>query len=403
LRLSKEHRFSTNRCRLYNSHFDAYPGVEGMKKWIILIGIVAIILIGGYLSLSFYAVKFIRAKLQSLMGPGLTVAGIQIKPTCLSATKIVYEDPQSNRQIFQVEEMNIYPDLLSSLKGSLRIREWRVCQPSFFFSRSREEVFVGPWMGHEEESKEKEGFQEEKKREPIHIRIDRIRIEKGSFDFEDMKPERVSANIQLRDIDLEINDIQFPFVSSHSPIQFNSKLKGKMRDGKIHATGWIDMKTMDMAISLGAQEIDVKIFEPYYQKRISAEIESGYINMESNIAVENRMIDAPGHLELLDLHIQEGGGTVLWIPAKTLVSLLRDKGNRIKVEFHVKGNLDDPQFNLQETFLTRIAISLAEALGIPIKVVGKGVIKGTEKGAEGLIEGVKSLEELFKKKKEKRK
>jgi hypothetical protein len=65
--------------------------------------------------------------------------------------------------------------------------------------------------------------------------------------------------------------------------------------------------------------------------------------------------------------------------------------------------LDDPQFNLQETFLTRIAISLAEALGIPIKVVGTGVIKGTEKGAEGLIEGVKSLEELFKKKKEKRK
>jgi hypothetical protein len=43
-----------------------------------------------------------------------------------------------------------------------------------------------------------------------------------------------------------------------------------------------------------------------------------------------------------------------------------------------------------------------EALGIPIKVVGGDVIKGTEKGAEGLMEGVKSLEELFKRKKEER-
>jgi hypothetical protein len=256
-------------------------------------------------------------------------------------------------------------------------------------------------VGKEKEEKGKEISQEEKNGEPIHIRIDRIRIEKGSFDFEDMKPGEPPANIRLRDLDLEIGDIQFPFISSYSPVQFKGKMKGKAKDGKIHVKGWIDIKTMDMAISLEAQEIDVKIFEPYYHKRVSAEIENGYINMESKIAVEKRMIDAPGHLELTGLRIKEGSGTVLWIPAKTLVSLLRDKGNRIKVEFHVKGNLDNPQFNLQETFFTQIAISLAEALGIPIKVVGGDVIKGTEKGAEGLIEGMKFLEELFKKKKDK--
>jgi len=373
-----------------------------MKKWFILTGIIALIFIGGYFALSFYAVKFIKAKFQNVREPGLTVAEIKIKPTYLSAKGIEYRDPHSKRRIFQIEEMSIYPEIFSSLKGSLRIREWAIRQPSFFFSRSREGVFVDPWMGKEKEGKGKEISQAEKKEEPIHIRIDRIRIEKGSSDFEDMKPERTPANIQLRDLNLEIDDIQFPFVSSHSSIQFKGKIKGKAKDGKIHMKGWIDIKTMDMAISLEAQEIDVKIFEPYYQKRVSAEIESGYINMESKIAVEKRMIDAPGHLELVDLRIKEGGGTVLWIPAKTLVSLLRDKGNRIKVEFHVKGNMDNPQFNLQETFFTRIAISLAEALGIPIKVVGGDVVKDTGKGAEGLMEGVKSLEELFKRKKEER-
>jgi hypothetical protein len=62
--------------------------------------------------------------------------------------------------------------------------------------------------------------------------------------------------------------------------------------------------------------------------------------------------------------------------------------------------MDDPQFSLQEAFLTRIAVSMAETLGIPITVVGETILGGTGKGAEGLIEGLKSIEKLFKRKKE---
>ena len=93
---------------------------------------------------------------------------------------------------------------------------------------------------------------------------------------------------------------------------------------------------------------------------------------------------------------------VLWIPAETLVSLLEKKGHQIKVKFHVKGNMENPQFNLQETFLTQVAISLAQALGIPIKVVGEEVLQGMLKGEKGLVEELQSIEELFKKKKEKK-
>jgi hypothetical protein len=181
------------------------------------------------------------------------------------------------------------------------------------------------------------------------------------------------------------------------------KIKGRKKEGHIYTKGWIDLKTTDMEISFDVKEIEVKTFEPYYRKRVSAEIEAGYIDMDAKIAVKKKTIDAPGHLELADLRIKEGSGTVLWIPAKTLVSLLRDKGNRIQVAFHMKGNMDDPQFSLQEAFLTRVAVSLAETLGIPIKVVGETILKGTGKGAEELVEGLKSIEKLFKKKKEKKK
>jgi hypothetical protein len=95
-------------------------------------------------------------------------------------------------------------------------------------------------------------------------------------------------------------------------------------------------------------------------------------------------------------------GTFFYIPAKTMVSLLKDRKNQIHVRFHVKGNMDDPQFNLRENFVTRVALSVAETLGLPIKVVGGEVLGGTVKGAKGLVEAVQSVEDLFKPKKEKK-
>jgi hypothetical protein len=373
-----------------------------MKKWLILIGVIAIFLIGGYFVLSFYAVKFIQTQLQKMVGPGFTISEIKVNPSYLSAKGIRYEDPLSNQRIFQIVEMRIYPDLPSFLKGTMRIREWKVLQPSFFFYRSREGSFIGPWTTLEEKEKDKEISDDRgrKGKEPILIKIDLIRIQRGSIDFQDRKMGEPPAQIRLRNLDLNIRNVQYPIISTHSSVELKGKVEGKTKEGDIYTKGWIDLNTTDMEISFKVQEIEVKTFEPYYRKRVSAEIETGYIDMDTKITVKKKTIDAPGQLKLIDLRIKEGGGTVLWIPAKTLVSLLRDKGNRIQVAFHVKGSMDDPQFSLQEAFLTRVALSLAETLGIPIKVVGETIVRGTGKGAEGLIEGLKSIEKLFKRKKE---
>jgi uncharacterized protein (DUF39 family) len=81
---------------------------------------------------------------------------------------------------------------------------------------------------------------------------------------------------------------------------------------------------------------------------------------------------------------------------------LEKKGHQIKVQFHVKGDTENPQFNLQEAFLTQVAISLAQGLGIPIKVIGGKALQSTSKGEKGFVEGLQSIDQLFRKKKEKK-
>src|SRR4030066_287550 len=316
-----------------------------MKQWVILVGILFILVIGGYFLLSSYAVEFIQPRLQKGMGPGFILAEMKPKTTYLSVRGIQYEDPDSKQRFFEIEEVRIYPSLLSLLKKSLRIKEITIVQPSFFYYRSREGVIVGPWVTMKKE-KDREGVSEEVKK-------------KGN--------EETSG-------------------------------KGMNQEGRIDMEGWIDLKTMDLETSLKIREIEVEIFKPYYRKKVSVKIDSGTMDMESQIVLKEKRIDAPGELDFINLHIKQGGGTVFWIPAETLASLLEKKRNQVKVPFHVKGNLGDPQFNLQEAFLTRIAFSLAEALGLPVKSVGESISGDTGKGTEGW----RAIEELFKKKKEKK-
>ena len=370
-----------------------------MKRLIVLIGILAIVLIGGYFALTFYALKSIQPHLQKVAGPGLTLEEIKVKATHLSAQEIQYEDPHSKQRFLQIKEIRIYPSLLSPLKKSLHIKELTLLQPSFFIYRSREEGVAGPWVTVEKEREEKEVSEEERKkgREPLQIRIDRIRIQKGSIDFEDGKVTP-TAHIKLRELGFEIRDIRYPFASLHSPIELKGKMEGRKQEGRIDATGWIDLKTMDLETSFRIREIEVKTFEPYYRKRVTAEIESGHMDLDSKVTVRGKRIDAPGELDIVNFHIKEGGGTVFWIPAETLIPLLEKKKNEVKAPFHLKGNLGDPKFSLQETLLTGIGFSFMEALGLPVKGLAEGFFGEPEKGMGGL----KSLEELFRKKKERK-
>jgi hypothetical protein len=206
-----------------------------------------------------------------------------------------------------------------------------------------------------------------------------------------MKAGDTPGQIRLREVDLEIKNIEYPLVSSRSPIELKGRIKGDKKTGEIASKGWIDLMSSDMETSLKIREVELKTFEPYYREKVSAEIESGYVNVDALIGIKKRVIDIPAKLEVADLHIKEEG-TILYIPAKTVLSRLKDKGNRVEVQFYVKGNLDDPRFKLQETFMMRVGIGLAEAIGLPIKTVGTGELE----------EGVRMLEGLFKKKEKKR-
>lgn len=368
-----------------------------MRKWIIIFGIVVIILISAYFTLSFFAVRLIQGQIQKFIGPGLTIKWIKLKPTYLSVGGIRYENPKFKKIFFEVEEIKIYPYIFSLLRKSIKINRILINRPYFKIYRSDQGKIFLPLPLIESRPKE-EKEDKEGKLHQINIYIENLSIENGRVHFEDEKTLTPPAKIEFDALRLSIDNIHYPLISTNSPINLDTKMKGKGMDGTLGVRGWVDIKSMDVETELKVRNIEIKVFEPYYKKKVSAEIEKGYINMDTKISIKNKIIDAPGEMEIVDLKINENG-SIFYVPAKILISRLKDRSNRIKLKFHVSGDMNDPKFSISESLLRRVGLSLAETLGIPIKIVGEKIIEGTGLSAEKFIEGIKKIEELLKRKK----
>jgi hypothetical protein len=74
-----------------------------------------------------------------------------------------------------------------------------------------------------------------------------------------------------------------------------------------------------------------------------------------------------------------------------VVGFLKDKDKKIAVNFVIEGDINNPQFSLQEAFATRMAAGMAEILGLSIRGVAEGVGTLGRKGVETAGEAVKGL------------
>jgi hypothetical protein len=104
-----------------------------MKKWVVLFGLIVILLIGGYLGLSYYGVKLVQPPLQKMVGLGFTLKEIQVRLTHLSMKGIQYEGLHTKKKYLWIEEMKIYPAILSLFMGPCGSETLRFENPLYPF------------------------------------------------------------------------------------------------------------------------------------------------------------------------------------------------------------------------------------------------------------------------------
>lgn len=206
---------------------------------------------------------------------------------------------------------------------------------------------------------------------PIFIAA--IELKDSALDFFDATVRQPPLRLRLEQVNATLADVQLPDLAGQTPFALEARLKGPQRDGRVSIRGRAEIASKDSDVSIQLRGVDLVALQPYLIKAAETGVRKGSLDLDVRTTVRKKHLHAPGTLTLTGLELASAGNTFMGMPRAVVVSLLKDKHERIDVKFTLEGNLDDPRFSLNDSFATRIGASVAETLGVSIEGLAKGV------------------------------
>lgn len=326
--------------------------------------------------MSYYSAKLIKPKVIEAFGPGSSISQINVTTSYVALKGIHIEDPQTKLELLNIDEIRVTPMIWTLLsRQNIIISSIVFDNPYFFIYRSRDSVLTGPGI-----SERKRKTEPEKKTTGI-ITIKKIKIKSGYLRFIDHKNNEPPAIIKLVSLQSEISNIKHPFpVNNRSPLVLKSKISKENNGGDISIKGWIDLESMNLDLKIDLSDVDMKPFEPYYEKKFGDLIKGGNATIVSSVIINNHFLDVNGNLRLFNLDINEKSSLQGVITKETLSQILKKQDNQVKTDFSVKGDLQNPQFSPSYEISKSILSNLSSKTGISIiEEKGKNYIKEKSK------------------------
>ena len=208
------------------------------------------------------------------------------------------------------------------------------------------------------------------------VQIAQITLQDGVVELFDATVARPPLKLRLEQVQATVKDVVVPTLTGRSPVALTGVVKGVQRDGRAAVTGWVELATQDAAVKIALRSVDLVALQAYLLQAGEPGVRKGTLDLELDSTVSQHRLQAPGTVTFRDLALTPGTGvigTFLGVPRAALVALLQDQHHDITVHFVLAGNLDDPRFSLHEALGTRVAVALAEHVGIHLGEVPKEV------------------------------
>ena len=226
------------------------------------------------------------------------------------------------------------------------------------------------------------------------VAISEVLVHDGRMELIDRTVRGPPVRLPLEQVQAKVQQLAVPLAPGKCPLEFEGVLKGKKVDGRVRLSGWVDPTTQDASVKVTLRSIDLTLFTPYLLRVQEAKVDRGRLDMDLDFQVRQRKVRAPGKAIISDLQLRAGPGVVstfMGLPRQGVVNLLKSREGKIEVTFRVEGDLNDPRFQLQQSFTTAMATGLAEQLGVSVKGMGGGIVGLGQKGAGALGDTAQQL------------
>jgi hypothetical protein len=177
------------------------------------------------------------------------------------------------------------------------------------------------------------------------------------------KPQR----IRVERVEGTVKDVQVPSLGARTDIDLTGALPGPAHRGRISVRGWVELDKKSSEVATQVRGADLALFEPYIFQKTKAAVDSGTFDLDLKAAVRNNALRAPGALTIHSLKLKPAENPVealAEIPRRAAIGAVTDSEQRIKVEFALAGELDDPTFSLAGAGGLKTGLALVKAVGL---------------------------------------
>ena len=232
--------------------------------------------------------------------------------------------------------------------------------------------------------------------------IGRITLKDGVLELHDAMVAKPPLKIRLEQINATVGDIVVPGLKAKSRFEIAGIVKGVHRDGQLRMEGWAEMGTKDSSVKTELRSVDLVVLQPYLIKAGEKGVQKGTFDLDLQSDVSNNQLKAPGKATISDMELVSGGiglDTFMGLPRRAMLAFLTRNGNKITVNFVLEGDINNPKFSVNQAFTTRLALAMADVLGLNVGGMVKDVGTLGQMGGQAVGQAAKGtgswLQRLF--------
>ncbi|WP_207003488.1 DUF748 domain-containing protein [Trinickia mobilis] len=363
---------------------------KGMRVAWVVVGVIVALVVAAFAGV--YALeRELKARIASVLGPLGSAERIDIGLSGVRLTHVRLHAPKGwpAGDTLRANQITVEPDLPDLLRKRIHVRS--VVVDGFKLTVLRTEsggLQVVPNLRRSLS----EAPASETETTPVwgpDKLVDHIEFTHGTFDFYDETVRHPAYKIVVENANATVDHLHLPALADPTTVAAKGSIKGPQHTGTVSFSGWIKIASKDSQTNTQLRGVDIVTLDPYLLTKISAKtpVAGGTLDMTVDATVHNEQLHAPGVVTLDHLQLAETGDpldTFLSLSTKAAVAALKTHGDKITLHFELDGNLRDPKFSLNESFATKLGSGFADALGVSVKGVAKGVGE-TVKGLSGAL------------------
>lgn len=343
------------------------------RRWLVIGLCIAVAATAGAFIAYRLALNELRAQVLSALGPASEIGEIDLSFRAIRITALGIKAPPGwpAKYALHAARVVLVPDLSALLTGAVVISSIHVDHASLAVLRDRNgKLHLLPGLT-ERKAAAAAGKSGADSTAATKVLIGEVVLQDSAILFFDAEVRSPPLEVRLENVNARVTRLRMPDLTEKSDLTLAASIKGPAHAGTVAMTGWMRFASKDSELATCVRGVDIVSLEPYLIRNAETGVNKGILDLDLNATIAARQIRAPGVLKLKDLELRSDGasgvGTFMGMPRESFIAMLRERDGSISIPFNIQGNMNDPNFALDNAFKARVGLAAATTLGITVK------------------------------------